>query len=79
MGIWRKVSIFHQIQGAISSLYYERHITPVIILDEIHLVTNKILEDLRLLFNFKMEEIYYPLVSTHLKQKNSVKTGSRRW
>jgi type II secretory pathway predicted ATPase ExeA len=39
----------------ISSLYYERHVTPVIILDEIHLVTNKILEDLRLLFNFKMD------------------------
>lgn len=51
----KKVSIFHQIQGAIASLYYERHVTPVIILDEIHLATNKILEDLRLLFNFKMD------------------------
>ena len=53
----KKVSIFHQIQGARSSLYYERHITPVIILDEIHLVANKILEDLRLLFNFKMDSL----------------------
>lgn len=51
----KKVSIFRQIQGAISSLYYERHVTPVIVLDEIHLATNKILEDLRLLFNFEMD------------------------
>lgn len=36
-------------------MYYERHVTPVIILDEIHLATNKILEDLRLLFNFNMD------------------------
>ena len=51
----KKVSIFKQIQGVITNLYYERHITPVIILDEIHLVSNKILEDLRLLFNFKLD------------------------
>jgi len=51
----KKVSIFKQIQGAISSFYYERHVTPVIILDEIHLANNKILEDLRLLFNFNMD------------------------
>lgn len=51
----KKVSIFHQIQGAIASLYYERRITPVIVLDEIHLAGNKILEDLRLLFNFQMD------------------------
>jgi len=51
----KKVSIFHQIQGAITNLYYERHVTPVIVLDEVHMVTNKILEELRLLFNFKMD------------------------
>jgi type II secretory pathway predicted ATPase ExeA len=51
----KKVAIFHQIQGAINSLYYERHVTPVIVLDEIHLATTKILEELRLLFNFKMD------------------------
>ncbi|CEP68088.1 AAA+ ATPase domain [Moorella glycerini] len=51
----KKVHIFHQIQTAINSLYADRHITPVIVLDEIHLATNKILEDIRLLFNFQMD------------------------
>ncbi len=51
----KKVALFHQIQGAIGSLYYERRITPVIVLDEIHLADSKVLEDLRLLFNFKMD------------------------
>jgi len=52
---YKKVHIFHQIQTAITSLYADRHITPVIVLDEIHLATNKILEDIRLLFNFQMD------------------------
>lgn len=51
----KKVHIFHQIQNAITNLYYERRITPVIILDEIHLASNKVLEDLRLIFNFQMD------------------------
>lgn len=51
----KKIAVFHQIQNAICSLYYDRHITPVIILDEIHLASNKLLEDLRLIFNFKMD------------------------
>ncbi len=51
----KKVAIFHQIQQSISSLYYDRRITPVIILDEIHLASNKLLEDLRLILNFKMD------------------------
>lgn len=36
-------------------MYYDRRITPVIVLDEIHLASNKLLEDLRLLLNFKMD------------------------
>jgi type II secretory pathway predicted ATPase ExeA len=51
----KKVALFHQIQQAISTLYYEQRITPVIILDEIHLASNKLLEDLRLIFNFSMD------------------------
>jgi type II secretory pathway predicted ATPase ExeA len=51
----RKVTMFHQIQQAISSLYYDQKITPVIMLDEIQLVSNSILEDIRLLFSFKMD------------------------
>lgn len=51
----KKVNLFAQIQEAIVGLYYDRHITPVIVLDEIHLVTSQVLEDIRLLFNFKMD------------------------
>lgn len=51
----KKVTMFHQIQQAISTLYYDQKITPVIMLDEVHLVSNSILEDIRLLFNFKMD------------------------
>lgn len=51
----KKIAVFHQIQQAISSMYYDRRITPVIVLDEIHLTANKVLEDLRLIFNFKMD------------------------
>ena len=51
----KKVAVFYQIQQAINSLYYDRRITPVIILDEIHMASNKLLEDLRLIFNFKMD------------------------
>jgi len=51
----KKVTMFHQIQQAIMSLYYNRKITPVIILDEVQMLSNSILEELRLLFNFKMD------------------------
>jgi len=51
----KKVRISRQVQWAISNLYYEYRVTPVIVPDEIHLVINKILEDLRLLFNFEMD------------------------
>ncbi|WP_235811216.1 AAA family ATPase, partial [Syntrophomonas wolfei] len=30
-------------------------VTPVIILDEIHMASNKLLEDLRIIFNFNMD------------------------
>lgn len=51
----RKVALFQQIQNAIQNLYYEQRITPVIIIDEIHMAPMTILDDLRLLFNFKMD------------------------
>lgn len=51
----KKVTMFHQIQQAISSLYHDQKVTPVIMLDEVQLVSNSILEDIRLLFSFKMD------------------------
>ncbi len=49
----KKFNLFQQIQDCIQSLYYEQRITPVIIVDEIHMAPTSILDDLRLLFNFK--------------------------
>ena len=52
---YRKVDMFFEIQSAINSLYYEQRITPVFIVDEIHMASTAILDDLRILFNFKMD------------------------
>lgn len=54
---FKKIALFHQIQRAINVFYHERRITPVIILDEIQLASNKVLEDLRLIFNFNMDSL----------------------
>jgi type II secretory pathway predicted ATPase ExeA len=69
----RKVTMFKQIQNTINSLYYNQKITPVIILDEVHMLSNSILEELRLLFSFNMdsENPYILILSgqTQLKSK----------
>ncbi|NLK52948.1 MAG: AAA family ATPase [Syntrophomonadaceae bacterium] len=54
---FKKIALFNQIQNAIWSLYHDRKLTPVIVLDEIHLSSNRLLEDLRLLFNFKLDSV----------------------
>jgi type II secretory pathway predicted ATPase ExeA len=52
---FRKIDLFQQIQGAILSLYSEKKVTPVIILDELQLASSAFLNDLHLLFNFVMD------------------------
>jgi type II secretory pathway predicted ATPase ExeA len=52
---YKKISLFHQIQEAINTSYYERKVTPVLILDEFHLASNSILEDISLIFNFDFD------------------------
>lgn len=52
---YRKIDMFYEIQSAINSLYYDQRITPVFIVDEIHMASSQILDDLRILFNFKMD------------------------
>lgn len=52
---YKKYTLFQQIQNSIQNLYYELRITPVIIVDEIHMAPMSILDDIRLLFNFKMD------------------------
>ncbi|MBS4041412.1 MAG: AAA family ATPase [Flavobacteriales bacterium] len=53
--MYKKVTLFQQIQNCINNLYYEQRITPVIIVDEVHMAPVSILDDLRLLFNFKVD------------------------
>lgn len=52
---YKKVTLFQQIQNCIYNLYYEQRITPVIIVDEVHMAPISILDDLRLMFNFKVD------------------------
>jgi len=52
---YRKIDMFRQIQDAINDLYHNQKITPVIIVDEIHMASVPILDDLRMIFNFRMD------------------------
>lgn len=52
---FRKIDLFHQIQQAVQVLFRDKKITPVFILDEMHLASPKFLLDLALLFNFAMD------------------------
>ncbi|MEW8958514.1 MAG: AAA family ATPase [Moorella sp. (in: firmicutes)] len=47
--------LFHQIQQAVQVLFRDKKITPVFILDKMHLASPKFLLDLALLFNFAMD------------------------
>lgn len=47
---YKKVTLFSQIQRAITELYYGQKITPCIILDEMQLFSTDVLEDLRIIF-----------------------------
>lgn len=52
---FRKVDVFRQIQTGIERMAVERKITPVIILDEMHMAKDAFLQDIALLFNFQMD------------------------
>ena len=70
---YRKIDMFKQIQNAIAEFYHSQKITPVIIVDEIHMASVAILDDLRMIFNFKMDSVDpYILVlagQTHIRNK----------
>ncbi len=53
--LFRKVDLFEQLQKGVISLFQDKKITPVFILDEMHLAPAKMLTDLAILFNFKMD------------------------
>jgi type II secretory pathway predicted ATPase ExeA len=52
---YQKVRMFEQLQRLISGCYYERKVTPVFIIDEAQSLSGGVLEDLRMIFNFKMD------------------------
>ena len=52
---YRKTENFHAIQGEITRLVLDKKKTPVIIIDEANYVSNGILNDLKILFNFEMD------------------------
>lgn len=52
---YRKVDLFRQIQQGIERMDQERKITPVFVLDEMHMAKDAFLQDLAILFNFQMD------------------------
>lgn len=52
---FRKVDLFRQIQQGIERMDRERKMTPVFILDEMHMAKDAFLQDLAILFNFQMD------------------------
>lgn len=52
---FRKVDLFRQIQQGIERMDQERKMTPVFILDEMHMAKDAFLQDLAILFNFRMD------------------------
>lgn len=53
--VYRKTENFHAIQGEITRLALDKKKTPVIIIDEANYISNAVLNDLKILFNFEMD------------------------
>lgn len=58
----KKVNMFKQIQESIYTYHHSKNITPVIIVDEAQFLTNSVLDDLRLIFNFEMDSKDYAIL-----------------
>lgn len=58
----KKILMFKQIQESIYTYHYSKNITPVIIVDEAQFLTNAVLDDLRLIFNFEMDSKDYAIL-----------------
>jgi len=52
---YRKTENFHSIQDEITRLALEKKKTPVIVIDEANYISNAVLNDLKILFNFEMD------------------------
>lgn len=74
----KKYALFQQIQNCIQNLYYEQRVTPVIIIDEVHMAPVPVLDDLRAIFNFRVDSAN-PFVlilagQQHIRNKLSLNT-----
>lgn len=58
----KKVLMFKQIQESIYAYFHSKNITPVIIVDEAQFLTNSVLDDLRLIFNFEIDSKDYAIL-----------------
>ena len=52
---FQRIKTIHLIQQAIRSMFHERKTSPVIVLDEMHLASSAIFDELRLILNFEMD------------------------
>ncbi len=59
---FKKVDMFHQIQEHIQALCHQKKQTPLFILDEAQFLSQAILNELRMLFNFHMDSKDYAMV-----------------
>jgi type II secretory pathway predicted ATPase ExeA len=75
---FKKIDMFQDIQQRLISLYKDKKITPVLILDEAQYLRAEILNDLKLILNFDMDSKAYaimilmglPVLSTVLSRKH---------
>ena len=58
----KKVDMYHQIQERLQTLVKDRRITPIIICDEAQYLKTDILNDLKVLLNFKMDSKDYAVL-----------------
>jgi type II secretory pathway predicted ATPase ExeA len=52
---YRKILMFEQFQSLVTASHHDKRITPVFILDEAQSLAGGVLEDIRMLFNFRMD------------------------
>ncbi|MGI6626715.1 MAG: ExeA family protein [Limnochordia bacterium] len=52
---FQRVKTIRLIQQTIQDMFHERKTTPVIVLDEMHLASNAVFDELRLILNFEMD------------------------
>ena len=53
--LYRKVTMFEQLQRLIRTSFHEKRVTPLFILDEAQCLSSSVLEDIQIIFNFKMD------------------------